>query len=386
MTESSTPPLPPERGTGPGQPAVAYETPGRAMTPQPPPPAERTSLIKKLRTFPLIWPLLAFLLLLLINLVRDPGFFHIGMVQGRLFGSPVDILNRGAPVMLMALGMALVIGTGGIDLSVGAIMAIAGAMAAGMLVPEKTAFAGLHPQGVAVAILIGLLAATIAGAWNGLLVAVFQVQPIVATLVLMVAGRGVAQLITRGLQPTIEPGPFSFIGRGTFMWMPFPVTIVVVASLLTLALTRLTALGLFIESIGNNPVASTFAGVPARLVKFMAYAFSGLCAGMAGLIQTSDILSADPSKVGLYSELDAILAVAVGGTALTGGRFSLIGALLGALIMRTLETTILTANVPAEVNTVIKAVVVLVICLLQSERFRALVGRAVGMGPKVKMA
>jgi simple sugar transport system permease protein len=343
-------------------------------------PTERSSLIKKLRTFPLIWPLVAFLLLLVINLIHDPGFFHIGMVQGRLFGSPVDILNRGAPVMLMSLGMALVIGTGGIDLSVGAIMAIAGAMAAGMLVPEKTAFAGLHAQGVAVAIGVGLLAAALAGAWNGLLVAIFRVQPIVATLVLMVAGRGVAQLITGGLQPTIDPGPFSFVGRGTFLWLPFPVTIVVVASIVTLAFTRLTALGLFIESIGNNPVASSFAGVPARLVQFLAYTFSGLCAGMAGLIQTSDILSADPAKVGLYSELDAILAVAVGGTALTGGRFSLVGALLGALIMRTLETTILTANVPAEINTVVKALVVLAICLLQSERFRALVGRAMGMG------
>jgi simple sugar transport system permease protein len=350
------------------------------MTPAAPSPTQRTSWIKKLRTFPLIWPLLAFLLLLLINVIHDLGFFHIGLVNGTLYGSPVDILKRGAPVMLMSLGMALVIGTGGIDLSVGAVMAIAGAMAAAMLVPAKTAFVGLHPQGVAIAIGAGLLIATLAGAWNGLLVAVFKVQPIVATLVLMVAGRGIAQLITHDTQPTIEPGPFGFIGRGSFLWLPFPITIVVVASLLTLAFTRLTAMGLFIESIGNNPVAATFAGVPERLIKFIAYAFSGLCAGMAGLIQTSEILSADPTNTGLYNELDAILAVAVGGTALTGGRFSILGALLGALIMQTLETTLVSANVPKQVNTVLKAFVVLIICLLQSERFRALVGRAFGAG------
>jgi simple sugar transport system permease protein len=381
MTQFSPPPPPPPRGAG-SDPPLAH-APGTAASPQNQLAAERSSLIKKLRNFPLVWPLLALALLLLVNVIHNLGFFHIGIVQGRLYGSPVDILNRGAPVMLMSLGMALVIGTGGIDLSVGAVMAISGAMAASLLVPDKTIFAGFHPQGVAVAIGAGLLAATLAGAWNGLLVAVFKVQPIIATLVLMVAGRGIAQLITGGFQTTIEPGPFSFLGRGTFLWLPFPVTIVIVAAILTLAFTRLTAMGLFIESIGNNPVASTYAGIPERLIKFIAYAFSGLCAGVAGLINTSDILSADPTHVGLYNELDAILAVAVGGTALTGGRFSLLGALLGALIMQTLETTLVSANVPNQVNIVLKALVVLIICLLQSERFRALVGRAFGAGRRV---
>jgi simple sugar transport system permease protein len=345
--------------------------------------ANRTSLVKKLRSLPLLWPLAALLVLLIVNVIRQPSFFHIGFVDRgtdalhdwRLSGSLIDILNRGTPVMLMALGMAMVIGTGGIDLSVGAVMALAGSLAACMLMPEQTAFDPMHPKGVFVAMTLGILISIAAGLWNGLLVAFFRVQPIVATLVLMVAGRGIAQVLRGNAQPAIDqtlwPG-FASLGRSAFLWLPFPITVVAVVALLTLLFTRWTALGLFIESIGNNPIASRYAGVPERTVKLVVYAFSGLCAGLAGLIQTSDVMSADPGKIGLYRELDAILAVAVGGTALTGGRFSLLGALLGALIMQSLETTILTSSIPPEATMVVKAAVVLMICLLQSERFRAL--------------
>ncbi|HVS69675.1 MAG TPA: ABC transporter permease [Phycisphaerae bacterium] len=377
--------------------------PGPATPPPPPPqpplPSQttpalagdaRASLLRRLRSFPLLWPIVALLVLLLVDLIHSPAFFHIRLINTaaagqpahwQFFGSPIDILNRGAPVMLMALGMALVIGTGGIDLSVGAVMAISGAIAAAMLVPDQTAFIGMAPKGTAAAIVLGLLLAGIAGVWNGVLVAIFRVQPIVATLVLMVAGRGVAQLITRDLQPAIPAGTwpaFAYLGRGTLFWLPVPVTVVIVVSIATILITRLTALGLFIESIGNNPVASAYAGVPARLVTVLAYTFSGLCAGLAGLIQCSNVMSADPNKTGLNRELDAILAVAVGGTALTGGRFSLIGALLGALIMQTLDTTILTSSLPSETTMVVEALVVIAICLLQSERLRAYVLSGLG--------
>jgi simple sugar transport system permease protein len=356
---------------------------------------QRSSLIRKLRSLPLLWPIVALLVLLLVNLIRSPDFFHVALIntasadapRWRLFGSPVDILNNGVPVMLMAMGMALVIGTGGIDLSVGAVMAIAGAMAAAMMVPQQTALAGMTPKGAFAAVSLALLVSALAGAWNGMLVAVFRVQPIIATLVLMVAGRGIAQLITGGSQPAIgaDAWPaYAFLGRGTFVWLPFPVTLVLLVAAATLILTRLTALGLFIESIGNNAIASAYAGVPGRLVTLLAYTFSGLCAGLAGLIETSNVMSVNPGTTGQYRELDAILAVAVGGTALTGGRFSLLGALLGALIMQTLQTTILTSRLPSDTVKVVEAVVVVAICLLQSERFRAMFVRLFGLfSPRV---
>jgi simple sugar transport system permease protein len=224
---------------------------------------------------------------------------------------------------------------------------------------------------LATAILVTLAACLVLGVWNGALVAWCGVQPIVATLILMVAGRGVAQLLTDGQIITVENAGFTFIAGGYFLGLPFPVTLVLLALLITAILTRRTAMGLFIESVGNNETASYFAGVNACGVKLFVYAFCGLCAGVAGLIEASAIKAADANNAGLYLELDAILAVVLGGTALTGGRFNLLGSLVGALIIQTLTTTILTRGVPVQYTLVVKAVVVLAVCLLQSEPFRA---------------
>jgi simple sugar transport system permease protein len=316
----------------------------------------------------LIWPLCALGLLLAFNLVCTPGFFRLEWIEGRLYGSPVDVLNRAAPVLLTALGMTLVIATGGIDLSVGAVIAIAGSVAA--LLITRT------DLGVAPIVVLALGVCAGAGVWNGLLVAVCGIQPIVATLVLMVAGRGIAQLLTDGQIITFAQPGFAFIGGGYLGGLPFAVTIVAVMFLLTAVLTRLTALGLFIESVGNNETASRYAGVNVRLVKLLAYAYCGLCAGTAGLVVSSDIKAADANNAGLYVELDAILAVVIGGTALTGGRFSLPGTIVGALIIQTLTTTILTRGVPVELTLVVKALVVLAVCLLQSATPREWLARA----------
>lgn len=315
----------------------------------------------------LVWPALALLLLLAFNLVLSPEFFHIDIKNGHLYGSLIDVLNRAAPVLLASLGMTLVIATAGVDLSVGAVMAIAGSVAA-LLITEAGA-------GVALVVGATLGVCLLAGAWNGFLVSVFGVQPIVATLVLMVAGRGIAQLLTAGQIITFEHAAFSFIGSGHLFGLPFTVTIVVSMFVLTGLLVRLTAIGLFIESVGNNETASRFAGVNVRLVKVMVYAFCGLCAGVAGVIVAADIKAADANNAGLYLELDAILATVIGGTALTGGRFSLLGTVLGALIIQTLTTTILTRGVPVEFTLVVKALVVLAVCLLQSEALRAMLLR-----------
>jgi len=213
------------------------------------------------------------------------------------------------------------------------------------------------------------------GAWNGVLVAWIGVQPIVATLILMVAGRGIAQLLTDGQIIAVENPEFSFFTGGHFLGLPFPVTIVAAMLLMTVALTRGTAMGLFIESVGNNETASRYSGVNARAVKMFVYAFAGFCAGVAGLIGASDIKAADANNAGLYVELDAILAVVIGGTSLNGGCFHLPGSLVGALIIQTLMTTIRMRAVPVEYTLVVKAMVVLAVCLLQSEEVREAIWR-----------
>jgi ribose/xylose/arabinose/galactoside ABC-type transport system permease subunit len=306
----------------------------------------------------LLWPVAGLALLLAFNFLFTPGFFHVEVRDGRLYGVLIDILNHGSKVMLLALGMALVIATGGVDLSVGAVMAISGAVAAQLI----------NRAGVPFSVVIGasLGVAAIAGCWNGLLVGVFRIQPIVATLILMVSGRGVAQLITEGQIITFTDARLTYIGNGSLAALPFPVLLSLGMLGVTALLTRKTAIGLFIESVGDNPAASTYSGIRAGRIKFLVYAFSGLCAGLAGLVAASNIKCADSNHAGLFLELDAILAVVIGGTSLTGGRFYLAGAIIGALFIQALTTTMYMRNVSADVAPVPKALAILIVCVLQS--------------------
>jgi galactofuranose transport system permease protein len=308
------------------------------------------------------WPIIALAIAFVFNAVLTPGFFHFTVRDGRLYGSVIDILNRAAPIMLLSLGMTLVIATGGVDLSVGAVMALAGAVAA-ILISKHTS--------VPVVIVAGLGVAILAGLWNGALVGIFKVPPIVATLILMVSGRGIAQLLTNGQIITFENKSFEFIGRGAFVGLPFTITIVLLVWAVLELLKRRTALGLFVECTGDNETASRYAGVNTNAVKLIVYSACALCAGIAGLIITTDIKAADVNNAGLWLELDAILATVIGGTALTGGRFYLVGSLIGAILIQTLTTTILTRGVAVELTLVVKAVVVILVCLLQSEKFRS---------------
>jgi simple sugar transport system permease protein len=308
------------------------------------------------------WAATGVVLLLLFNLVMSKGgFFHLTVKDGHLYGSLIDILKNSSIVMLLALGMTLVIATRGVDLSVGAVMAIAGAIAATMVIAGMP-FSTVLPIVLAICLVLGF--------WNGLLVAVFDVQPMVATLILMVSGRGIAQLITKGQIPNFDTPSYQYLGRGYLFMLPFGVWLVVGMLLLLGILTRKTALGLFVETVGDNETAARFTGINVRMVKMVAYILTGLCAGLAGLVYAGNIGCADSNNAGLYKELDAILAVVIGGTSMNGGRFSLVGSLLGALMIQTLETTILALNVPPTWNLVVKAIAVLIVCLLQSESFR----------------
>ncbi|SFC87543.1 ABC transporter permease [Tropicimonas isoalkanivorans] len=309
-------------------------------------------------TFRRVLPQLLILgVVLLLNFAVFPGFFHIEVQNGRLFGNLIDVLNRGAPVALLSIGMTLVIATKGIDLSVGAVMAIAGAVAASVV----TGGAGWFT-----ALLAALAAGLACGLWNGMLVAFFRVQPIVATLVLMVAGRGVAQLITEGKIMTFLNEGLIHLGAGTVFGIPTPIVIWLAMGALVTLVVRRTALGMLIEAIGINETASRLAGINSRVLLVTVYLTSGFVAALAGVIVAADIKGADANNAGLWMELDAILAVVIGGNSLLGGRFSIVASLLGALIIQSVNSVILLSGMPPEFNLVIKALIIIVILVIQS--------------------
>ncbi|MBN9983440.1 ABC transporter permease [Rhizobium laguerreae] len=307
--------------------------------------------------------LIALVVILLLNFITSPQFFNVVVQNDRLYGSLIDVLNRGAPVALLAIGMTLVIATKGIDLSVGAVIAICGAVAASSIVSGNS---------VAYTIILTLAIGLACGVWNGFLVAVLNIQPIIATLVLMVAGRGIAQLITEGAILTFNDDGLTFFGSGSLALLPMPVVIWLLVGLLVILLVRRTALGMLIEAVGINRRASTLSGIQTPVLLMAVYMLSSLCASIAGIIVAADIKGADANNAGLWLELDAILAVVVGGNSLLGGRFSILGSLIGAMIIQAVNTGILSAGFPPEFNLIIKAVIIIVILVIQSPAVQSL--------------
>jgi simple sugar transport system permease protein len=222
----------------------------------------------------------------------------------------------------------------------------------------------------ALVLALTLGAGALCGMWNGFLVAILEIQPIIATLILMVAGRGVALLIDEGLIVTFRSDFFSAISTGEFLTVPSRIIVAAGAFLSLWLLLRRTALGLFIESVGANPAAADLAGINAKLVKIGAYTLSGLCSGVAGMLICADIRGSDSNNAGLLIELDAILAVVIGGGSLAGGRFYLGLTIIGVLVIQGLTTSILVSGLPPQYNMAVKGVVVLIVLLLQSRRLR----------------
>ena len=330
----------------------------------------------RLRDNKVFWPVVALALIMLFNALFTPGFFKMEIVEGHLYGNLIDILNRGSALMLLALGMTMVIATGGVDLSVGAVVAISGATACVLINPmlathlrqatEMTKDITYTP--LPLIILAALGVSILCGLWNGFLVAFMRIQPMVATLVLMVAGRGIAQLIVNGTIITVYYKPYFFIGNGYVFGLPFTIFIVAAVFVLAWFLTRRTAIGLFVESIGINARSGFFSGINEKAIKMLAYVFCGFCAGIAGLILSSNVKSADANTVGLNIELDTILAVVIGGTLMSGGRFSLMASIVGAVIIQATTTTMYALGVPALAATAVKALVVLIVILLYSNQ------------------
>lgn len=342
-----------------------------------------TSLFKRFRASRLFLPLSALALILLFDAIYAPGFFNIRIQDGHLYGNLIDVLNNGAPLMLAAMGMTLVIATAGVDLSVGAVIAISAAMGAVLINPALgnklitndilTRDATNTPLPIIVA--ATLATGTLCGVWNGLLVSRARIQPMVATLILMVAGRGIAQLITNGQIMTIYYTPYFWFGNGYILGLPVSVYIVALVFFLAWVMVRKTSIGLFIESVGISAKSSYYSGISEKNVKLLAYTFCGFCAAVAGLILSSYVHSADGNNNGLNYELDAILAVVMGGTLMSGGRFSLLASVIGAIVIWTFTLTVYTLGVPANALLAAKAVLVLVVILLYSDYTRRFLNR-----------
>jgi galactofuranose transport system permease protein len=329
----------------------------------------------------LFFPVVALSLILLFDFIFIPGFFTIENRDGNLHGSLVDILRNGSTVMLLAIGMTLVIATGGVDLSVGATMAIAASVAGILMNPSalrNEVFFVTDPnytfQPLWLVIATALIVSILCGLWNGALVAYMRIQPMVATLILMISGRGIAQLITNGLRVQITYRPYAFIGQGWIV-LPFSLYIVVFVFIITWLLTRKTAIGMFIESVGINFRSSYFSGVDEKKIKLLVYTFCGFCAGIAGLVASSNVKTSDANNIGLTTELDAILAVVIGGTAMAGGRFSLLASMVGALVMQAITQSMYAIGVPAFALQAIKAIVVVFVILLYSDQVKGFVQR-----------
>ena len=317
---------------------------------------------------PFFWGIVAILALLALNVIKDPTYLALSINpnNGNLVGNLIDILRQAAPVMMIAIGMSLVIATGGIDLSVGSLMAVAGAVSMEFLSAAGDSFgAALAAVGLAL-VITGIL-----GAVNGLLVAYVGLQPFIATLVLMLAGRGIAKVITGGQNTTASNDAFRWIANGFVIGIP---VVFILAVLIVVAVgwvVRRSALGLMIEAIGINPRASRMAGIKPKGLLLTAYILSGILAGVAGIMSVGSVMTVDISRTGYQLELDAILAVVIGGASLAGGKFSLSGAFVGALLIATLDKTVLYLGVSSSATPAFKAIVIVVLCLLQSQRVRS---------------
>jgi ribose/xylose/arabinose/galactoside ABC-type transport system permease subunit len=266
-----------------------------------------------------------------------------------------NVLLQVSTVVLAGIGMTLVIATGGIDLSVGSVMAVAGAAAAVFL-----------DRGVVVAVVAGLVAAILVGTLNGALIAWLRVQPIVVTLATLIAGRGLAQVISHeGELVTISDPAFLVLGRGHVGPVPIQVLIALLAVCVAVFVLRSTPFGRYVLAAGGNPAAARLAGVPVRRTIVTVYAASAFLAGLAGLIVAARLGASDAAKIGQNMELDAIAAVVVGGTALTGGRATILGTVVGALIMQVIATSFNMLLVPYAWSLALKAVIILVAVYLQ---------------------
>ena len=325
------------------------------------PPTRRFQLSDGLRNAGQTYGTLAALMVVILyNAIANPDTF--------LDWDAVTInLTQVASIAIVAIGMTMVIATGGIDLSVGSLMAISGAVSALILLSTRFPF-DVPWLGGTLAYVIPVLVAGVFGLFNGWLVTAFRIQPIIATLIFFLAGRGIAQVLTDGQLKAFREPNWQYIGLGRPLEIPFQVILMLAIVGIATWVMRATSFGRYVLAIGGNEAAARLAGVPVTRVKLAVYVVSGLLAGLAGLITIAINSSADPSRIGENMELNAIAAVAVGGTPLMGGRATVLGTLIGALFIQLVRYTLLTEGVDDAVARVVTAGTIIVAVLLQRRR------------------
>lgn len=325
----------------------------------------------------LFLPTIALIIMLFVNFLLIPSFFDISIKNGVLYGYLIDIINRSSELVILAIGMSLVIASsGGADISVGSVAAISGAVIVRLLGSSYDSY----QTPVLIAIFFGVIAGLACGSFNGLLVAKLKIQLMVATLILFTAGRGIAQLVSaREINGILVPGQIIYVRMESYRWIggffphfvvPTPVIIALLFVIISYFVLSKTAMGLYIKTVGINQKAGRLLGLNSTKIIFFCYIFSGLAASLTGLIASSRIYSSDANNIGLNMELDAILAVALGGNSLSGGKFSLFGSVIGALTIQALTTSLYAIGVTADQTPVYKAIVVVVIVALQSEEIK----------------
>lgn len=343
----------------------------------------------------MFFPLACLGLVLLLNIfvtLASTGsvgpFFQISITNGTLNGPLITILNRSSELVILAVGMTICVScSAGTDISVGAVMAFSGAVSIWLLGYGTLAQNDYHVVSYvfpyAVGLLVALVVGAICGAWNGFLVSKLKIQPMVATLILYTGGRGAAKVFADGQIDKVDVPSYKFLGNfiqdasGKNI-VPVPTAIFIAAAvvLVTALVLRFTALGTNIQAVGINSKASRIVGLKSSRIIFLAYVFCGLCAAIAGMIATSRIGGIDANNCGKMLELDAILAVALGGNSLAGGKFSLAGSVVGAVTIQALTTVLYSINVSADQLPLYKALVVVVIVVLQSTELKPMIARA----------
>lgn len=332
------------------------------------------SNLKKITQKRLFLPIFSMILVMLINVVYDVAcghapftFFTITIKNGVLYGRLIDILNRGTEAAILAIGMTLVVSSSaGTDISVGSVMSLYGGMCCMLLAGFGNTNVSNYAVPLIVGIGAGLLTACACGLFNGFLVAYMNIQPMVATLILWSAGRAIGLLLCNSQIVYVRVPSFQKIGSYVG-FMPTPIIIAAICILIASLVLKFTALGTYIQSVGINKKASRIAGFNSAKIILLCYVLCGFCAGLAGMVATSRIYSADTNNIGLNMELDAILAVALGGNSLGGGKFNLAGSLIGAYTIQAIDTTLLALGVSTAQSPVFKAIVVILIVVIQSE-------------------
>lgn len=330
------------------------------------------SLWKKMTGSKLFLPIFSMIIVLLINLIKSPDFFAITVKNGVFYGRLIDILNRGSEVAILAVGQTLVVAaSAGTDISVGSVMALSACFSTMCLAGfgVNTTNTVLMPVGFG--ILLGVLMGGLCGCMNGALVAKLKIQPMVATLILFNAARAIGLLLNNNQITYIRYQPYQYLGNFLPHFpIPTPILVAAVVIIVVSLILKKTALGTFIQSVGINARAARLMGLNSVMLCFLAYVICGLCAGMAGMVASSRIYCSDSASIGLNYEMDSILAVALGGNSLGGGRFNMAGSIIGAYTIQAISTTLLAMGVSTDQAPVVKAIIVIAIVIVQSPRFQ----------------